>query len=230
MKGMTRLGRLLAIAALLGAGACARKEPSAEFSRASERFNKLYAQHLDDAYLDPGMHEVEGLLQRVPPDSLDAPGAQALLKRIQEGRARMEQAARERAQASAAALAPPTISGATVTSTAPATSPAARPAAPADAGPPSGPHAGMGTREFNRLFGDCFESAGPVEVTGRGTRDSFALADSARCRAAHPTMVNSLVLADSDAVLGVVPKSALQRTLPDGGTPAPPAADAGGGG
>jgi hypothetical protein len=219
MTGMTRLGPLLSLAALLGAAAC-RKEPSADFSRASERFNKLYAQQLDDAYLDPGMHEVEGLLQHVPPDSLDAPGAQALLKRIQEGRARMEQGARERAQASAAALAPPTISGATVGSGASATSPAVRPAAPPDAGPPSGPHAGMSTREFNRFFGDCFESAGPVEVTGRGTRDSFALADSARCRSALPTMVNSVVLADSDTVLGVVPKSALQRTFPDGGIPA----------
>jgi hypothetical protein len=226
MTGMTRLGPLLSLAALLGAAACARKEPSADFSRASERFNKLYAQQLDDAYLDPGMREVEGLLQHVPPDSLDAPGAQALLKRIQEGRARMEQGARERAQASAAALAPPTISGATVGSGASATSPVVRPAAPPDAGPPSSPHAGMSTREFNRFFGDCFESAGPVEVTGRGTRDSFALADSPRCRSALPTMVNSLVLADSDTVLGVVPKSALQRTFPDGGIPA--GVDAGG--
>jgi hypothetical protein len=226
MTGMTRLGLLLALAAVLWTGACARKEPSAEFSRASERFNKLYAQQLDDAYLDPGMHEVEGLLQHVPPDSLDAPGAQALLKRIQEGRARMEQAARERTQASAAALAPPTISGATISSSAPATSTAARTAAPPDAGAPSGPHAGMSTREFNRFFGDCFESAGPVEVTGRGTRDSFALADSYRCRSALPTMVNSVVLADSETVLGIVPKSALQRTIPDAGAPAP--SDAGG--
>jgi hypothetical protein len=226
MTGMTRLGLLLALAAVLWTGACARKEPSAEFSRASERFNKLYAQQLDDAYLDPGMHEVEGLLQRVPPDSLDGPAAQALLKRIQEGRARMEQNARERAQASAAALTPPTISGATVGSSPPATTAAARPAPSPDAGAPSGPHAGMSTRDFNRFFGDCFESAGPVEVTGRGVRDSFALADSGRCRSALPTMVNSLVLADSDTVLGVVPKSALQRTIPDAGAPAP--SDAGG--
>jgi len=66
-----------------------------------------------------------------------------------------------------------------------------------------------------------------VEVNGRGTRDSFAMADQARCRQALPTLVNSVVLADAQTVLGVVPKSALQRTLVDGGTPpAPP--DAGG--
>ena len=60
----------------------------------------------------------------------------------------------------------------------------------------------MATRDFNRLFGDCFEPAGPVEVTGRGTRDSFTMVDSYRCRPAMPGMANSVVLADSQTVLG----------------------------
>ena len=72
-------------------------------------------------------------------------------------------------------------------------------------------------RDFNRLFGDCFEAAGPVEVNGRGTRDSYAMVDSDRCRRAMPALTNSLVLAD---------KSALRRSLPDGGVP-PAASDAG---
>jgi hypothetical protein len=85
----------------------------------------------------------------------------------------------------------------------------------------------MAMRDFNRLFGDCFEAAGPVEVNGRGPRDSYTMLDSDRCRRSMPALANSIVLADSQTVMGIVPKSALQRTLVDGGTPpAPP--DAGG--
>lgn len=224
---MTRGLALMLTLSLAGAG-CSRKEPSPEFTRASERFNKLYAQQLDDAYLDPGMREVEALLEKVSPDSLDAAAAQQLLTRIREGRARFAQADKERAQAMAQARVPPTYGGSTPTVT-PSSSPGpvARPVADGGSQAPSAPTAGMSTRDFTRYFGDCFEPAGPVEVNGRGTRDSFAMADQARCRQALPTMVNSIVLADAQTVLGVVPKSALQRTPVDGGTPpAPP--DAGG--
>jgi hypothetical protein len=54
------------------------------------------------------------------------------------------------------------------------------------------------------------------------------MADSARCREQLPTLVNSIVLADAQTVMGVVPKSALQRTPVDGGTPPPALPDAGG--
>lgn len=220
--------RSLALLLALAAAGCSRKEPSPEFTRASERFNKLYAQKLDDAYVDPAIREVEALLERVPADSLDAQAASQLLTRIRDGRSRLETATREREKALAEARTPPKFSGGSVT--APPVSPppvAARPASPPDAGTtPLAPSAGMSTREFNRLFGDCFEPAGPVEVSGRGTRDSFTLVDSGRCRTSLPSMANSVVLADSQTVLGVVPKSALRQEPVDGGTPAP--RDAGG--
>ncbi|HET9036818.1 MAG TPA: hypothetical protein VFN45_11455, partial [Myxococcaceae bacterium] len=85
--------RFLALVLLLVLTGCARKEASPEYTRASERFNKLYAKSLDDAYLDPGMREVEALLEKVPPDSLDAQAAAQLLARIRENRTRIEQAA-----------------------------------------------------------------------------------------------------------------------------------------
>jgi hypothetical protein len=221
--------RFLALVLLLVLTGCARKEPSPEYTRASERFNKLYAKELDDAYLDPGMHEVEALLEKVPPDSLDAQAAAQLLARIRENRTRLEQAAKERESALAAARTPPTFSGGSVTPPPPPPPSPARAAPPPapDAGPPVAPTAGMAMRDFNRLFGDCFEPAGPVEVSGRGARDSYSMVDSDRCRRAMPGLANSIVLADSQSVMGVVPKSALQRVPPDGGTPpAPP--DAGG--
>ena len=221
----TRSVLLLLLLALAG---CARKEPSPEYTRASERFNKLYAKELDDAYLDPAMREVEALLEKVPPDSLDAQAASQLLTRIRENRARLEQVSKDRETALAEARTPPSFSGRSVSPppAPPASTPGARPPPPPDAGPPSAPSAGMSTTEFNRLFGDCFEPAGPVEVNGRGTRDSFTMVDSSRCRTSLPGMQNSVVLADSQTVLGVVPKSALTRVFVDAGTPAPP--DAGG--
>jgi hypothetical protein len=42
-----------------------------------------------------------------------------------------------------------------------------------------------------------------------------------------PALANSVVLADSEAVMGIIPDRRCRRTLPDGGAP-PAAADAGG--
>jgi len=81
--------RFLAVVLLLALTGCARKEPSPEFTRASERFNKLYAKELDDAYVDPAIHEVEALLEKVPADSLDAQAAAQLLTRIRDNRSRL---------------------------------------------------------------------------------------------------------------------------------------------
>ncbi|HEY3587119.1 MAG TPA: hypothetical protein VGK85_08200 [Myxococcaceae bacterium] len=216
--------RFLAVVLLLVLTGCARKEPSPEYTRASERFNKLYAKELDDAYVDPAIHEVEALLEKVPADSLDAQAAAQLLNRIRTNRSRIEQAAKDREKAMANARTAPTFSGPSVIPppTPPQTGHASA-APPQDAGPPSAPTAGMSMRDFNRLFGDCFELAGPVEVNGRGPRDSYTMLDSDRCRQAMPGLTNSLVLADSETVMGLVPKSALRRTLPDGGAPPPPA-------
>ena len=223
---MPRILAVLAVVALTTAGCSRHRDPSQEFSRASESFNKLYAQRLDDAFLDPKMREVEALLQRVPADSLDAQAAADLLTRIREGRTRMQKAQDDAQAAATAARTPSTVSNAPREGTA---LPSARPPAPPpDAGPPEAvqPTAGMPMAEFNRRFADCFQIAGPVDVQGAGARDSYDLIDSSRCRTAHPAFVDAIVVADGQAIMGVVPKSALVRPpappAPDGGTAAVP--------
>jgi hypothetical protein len=218
--------RIIAVLAVVGlvCGGCRHRDPSPEFSRASEAFNKLYAQRLDDAYLDPKMREVEALLQRVPTDSLDAQAASELLARIREGRTRMQKAQDEAQAASAAARTPSTVSNAPRDTPAEAAAKAPpAPAPPPDAGPTEAvqPTAGMPMTEFNRRFSDCFQIAGPVDVQGKGARDSYELVDTDRCRSAHPSFVDTIVVADGQVLMGVVPKSALLRPPP------PPSADGG---
>ena len=223
---------ILAVLALSLSGCSRHREPSPEFSLASESFNKLYAQKLDDAYLDPKMREVEAQLQRVPADSLDAQAASELLNRIRDGRARMQKALDDAQAAGAAARRPSTVSNAPREQ--PAQTTATLPAAPPpDAGPLEAvqPTAGMSMAEFNRRFADCFQIAGPVDVQGAGARDSYDLVDSSRCRTAHPSFVDALVVADGQSVLGVVAKASLLRPPPppasDGGAEPAAAADAG---
>jgi hypothetical protein len=217
-----RILTVLAVLALACTGCNRHRDPSPEFSRASESFNTLYAQRLDDAYLDPRMREVEALLQRVPANSLDAEAAGELLGRIREGRTRMQKALDEAQAAGAAARTPSTVSNAP-RELAGENAPKPVAAPPPDAGPPEAvqPTAGMSMAEFNRRFADCFQIAGPVDVQGAGARDSYDLVDSSRCRIAHPSFVDVIIVADGQAVLGVVPKSALLHP------PAPPVPDAG---
>jgi len=227
-----RPAAVLAAIVLVVVGCSRRKEPSPEYSRASEAFTKLYAQRLDDAYLDPKMREIEAQLQRVPADSLDAQAAADLLGRIRDGRARMLKLQEETQAAAAAARLPPSVS---LSPREPSAAPGAPPGAPPpDAGPAEAvqPTAGMPVAEFNRRFSDCFQIAGPVTVTGAGggQRDSYELVDSSRCRTAHPTFVNAVVIADGQSLMGVVPKSALVQLPPPPGpqpTPAAGGADAG---
>jgi hypothetical protein len=215
---------VLAVVVLSCTGCSRHRDPSPEFSRASESFNKLYAQRLDDAFLDPKMHEVEALLQRVPADSLDAQAAADLLSRIREGRARMQKALDDAQAAASAARTPSTVSNAPREPVVEAPAKAAV-IPPPDAGPAEAlqPTAGMPLDEFNRRFADCFQIAGPVNVQGAGPRDSYELVDVSRCRTEHPRFMDAIVVADGQAIIGVVPKSALVRPPPP-----PPSQDGGG--
>ncbi|MCP3099378.1 hypothetical protein LZ198_10905 [Myxococcus sp. K15C18031901] len=211
---------------MLALSACRREPPppSAEYEQASRQFRTLYAQKLDEAYLDPQMGEIEAQLQRVPQASLDAPAAQELLQRIARERARMqgEVDARHKAVASAREV-PPTASS-------PSALPVALPpppveVAPADAGAPDagpipGPQMGTPASELVAGFRGCFQRGAPINVEGRGLRETWELNPRTSCTLEYPTHVDSVLLIEEGRVLMVLPKSSV-RTVPrtlDGGT------------
>lgn len=218
--------------ALAPAGCRRDSGPSAEYEEAARRFRTLYAQKLDEAYLDPQLGEIEAQLQRVPADSLDAEGARELLQRIKEGRERMEQEAeaREEAVANARELPP----GTGFPSASPSAPPEPEPeeAAP-DAGLPdagsTGPQTGTPASELVAGFRGCFRRGPSIEVEGRGMRDTWELADRTACRLEYPSHQGTILLIEEGRVLSLLPRSALQTVTltADGGRAPQPAADAG---
>lgn len=210
----TLLGTFLLLAAVcFGPGCNRQKAPSAEYREAHQRFSKLYAAQLDDAFLDPQMAEVEALLTRVPESSLDHQNAQQLLTRIREGRARMEAAVAEREKAQQ--LPPPTFDRAGESGDAPA-----RPAAPAeppDAGLPTAPVRGMPLAQLQSLFGACLDAGPTIDVGGRGERQTFQLRAAPGCRERLPTVVGHYVLIEEGKVLGLLPEAQVKQEVLDGG-------------
>ncbi|MDY7232874.1 hypothetical protein [Hyalangium rubrum] len=210
-----------------------RKEsgpPSQDYEQAHTRFSKLYGQKLDEAFLEPEMAEIEAQLQLVPPDSMDAQSARELSQRIQQGRARMEAAQQEKEDAIASAREfdtfPSTGTGSGSTGTEPAApaepvpAPAARDAGTPDAGAASvGPTIGSPASELSSGYSRCFQRGQPINVEGRGSRETWEMIDRLACRQSFPRFVDQVVLVEEGKVLTVLPKSAIQITYSgkDGG-------------
>jgi hypothetical protein len=188
---------------------------------------------------DPRADEVLALLERVPKDSVDALAASSLRERIEGERreAAAERARREKAVARAAVPAPPiaggamTVAGGAMTVAGGAmTVPGGAPAAPAPATADVSP--GTTLDAFRAAYGECFGSAGPVQVgaadAGLRPGEMWVMKDDQGCRDAHPRLVGQAVLFVGDALAGVSPLAALKRVevrrevdlgaLPDGGT------------
>jgi hypothetical protein len=210
------LGRVLILSLVLVAiGGCQKKQmPSERYTQAHELFSKLYAAQLDDAFVDPAIARVEELLGQVPEDSSDFAPAQALSRRIREGRSHLQEAEAVRRAASALALATGPYERMQVQ--------AARPteAAPAveDAGS-NQPWAHMPLSEFTRRFSGCFRSSDRINVLGQGMHDSWELKDIANCRDRHPGFDQLLVLTNGKEVAMNIAKSLIEYRLPDGGMP-----------
>jgi hypothetical protein len=214
-----RLAPVLALSLLAAAGCSKRKLPSEDFSRANEIHSQLYAKELDDAYLDPKMDEAVQLLQRVPPDSLDADSARQLLARIQSNRERVQAERTQREKAIAAASTPPPDTFGPRPSVAP----------PPDAGAPDAgpdlPKVGMSVDELSERFSRCFEPGQSMVVEGRGARDTWELKDIAICRDLYPGFDGLVLIIEDGKIWNYGQKSSIRTETIDAGTSA--GADAG---
>lgn len=195
------------------------------FAQARADFSHLYAQELDDAYVDPAMADVEAALRTVPQDSSDRAQADALLQRISDGRAQVEAQRARTQRAVDEALAPPVMTGAPEPSVA-----AAPPSAPlpADAGADAGtvadggeaatiPVTGMSLADFQKQFGDCFHAAGQARVEKSGPPVTvYALSSGAKCAERFKSLEGRLVVTDATHVLGTTLASAYHPA--DGGS------------
>jgi hypothetical protein len=221
--------QLFVLSGLVGLGAvagCSRGSGrSADYEAAFDQFNQLYAQELEDAYLDPRMAEIEQRLEAVPKDSSDRQSADTLLLRIRSGRERAE-AREEEFQAELEELrrAPdePGLGQEGPEGQGPEVSePSLEVAEAPDAGA-AGPVPGMPLAELQSRFSDCFVEAEQLELVGRGLRPTWALRELALCRTRHPGFEDKLVVGEAERVLFVVPKSSVEIPGADAGVPARP--------
>ena len=200
---------------------------SPAYEEAHQRFSKLYGQKLDEAFLDPAMDEIEEKLKQVPPDSMDAQPARELLERIRDGRERMEAAEKEKEAAIASAHRVddfPARENEPGTPT-PTEEPGPGPSAETpDAGTPrpgAGPVAGTSASELSYGYERCFRRGEPLNVDGKGSRETWELENRLTCRQSYPSFAEQVVLIEDGRVLTVLPKSAIRVTYvgPDGGPP-----------
>ena len=199
-------------------------KPSEEYTQAHTRFGKLYAEKGDESFLDPQMDQVEALLARVPPDSLDVVAANELRSRIQAGKAQAiaQQKARDAALASARTPSAPPSGFNTPLPSAPSRPPPD--SAPADAGTDAGsgagrPEVGTPVSQLANGFNGCFQQGESLNVQGHGLRDRWELADRAECRQRYGSLQDQVLLIEDDKVLGMAPRASIQRVGADGGAP-----------
>jgi hypothetical protein len=220
-------GLAITLLIALAPAACTKSPgpPSQDYEQARQRFNKLYGQKLDEAFLDPSMDAIETQLQNVPPDSMDAQPAKELLQRIRDGRQRMAAAQREKDAAIAAARRIDEFRPDENARQPPPAPTEAAPAAsePPDAGPPAGagPVSGTPASELPYGYQRCFRRAEPINVEGKGTLDAWELEERVACRQSYPSFAEQVILIEGSKVLAVLPQSAIRVTYvgPDGGTP-----------
>ncbi|TMB33478.1 MAG: hypothetical protein E6J61_05675 [Deltaproteobacteria bacterium] len=217
-----------AVLALLLAISCRKAPgpPDPNYQEARRIYDQLYVSKLDDAYGDPQMDTVAGLLEKVDHDSVDAPPAEALLGTIKRGREEFakSRAEREKMQKTAQdVVAAPNIDPSRVLGL-----------DQVDAGAPPDPFGpGASLSEINAASGGCLVPGEPFRenVTNRsGT--VYRLSSAAACTQRLAGFVGQMVLVTDGRIYRRMPDSeARQVSGPDAGAPpadaGTPAPDAG---
>jgi hypothetical protein len=202
--------------------------PDPSFEEASRLYQQLYVAKLDDAYGDPQMDTVVGLLERVDHNSVDAPAAETLMGTIKRGREEFAKGRAEREKMQKAAqevVSAPNIDPTRVLGL-----------NQVDAGAPPDPFGpGASISEINAASGGCLMAgeAFRENVTNR-SGVVYRLSSSSACTQRLAGFVGQIVLVTDGRIYRRVPESeARQVSGPDAGAPpadagtATPARDAG---
>src|SRR5256885_628533 len=225
--------RALALAALLafGLAGCRKARPSPQYLQASMLYESLKDRLGDEAYAEPEMTQVEGLLEKVDSSSADAQKASELKAAIASDRVRVARESAERQKAIADAVRAP--EGFHFSEPLHVEQPPAAAVEVAPDGGAAAPVPGMSERELNARFSRCFEGWQEISIDGHGMRGTYRLKDLGVCRDLFPAFTSSVLIIEDSKVLAMVPQSAITTTIVpnDAGPPQPqpaPEADAGG--
>ena len=211
------LALLLAISCRRGPG-----PPDPNYQEARRIYDQLYVTKLDDAYGDPQMETVAGLLEKVDHDSVDAPAAEKLLGTVKRGREEFAKgrAEREKMQKTAQDLvAAPNIDPTRVLGL----------DRVVDAGVPPDPFgAGASISEINAASGGCLVAGEQFhENVTNVVGTVYRLSSSAVCTQRLAGFAGQMVLVTNGKIYRRVPESeAQQASAPDAGTGAPDAGTA----
>ena len=202
--------------ALALAGCKKSPKPSIEYLKAKGDYDVLVAREGDDAYFSYDMGQIEGLLNKVPPDSLDTAAAAALLQEIDARRKEIQSEREQREKAAAEANKPAVFESDN------RPPPTPQPAAVAiDAAPKNAmPKVGMTVSEFESQFGGCF-SSGP-QISMADTKEkvgTYVMKDITNCRERHPDLKETMVLVKDSKVMSMASRKEMKKRtqLPDGG-------------
>jgi len=211
-----------ALLALLLAISCRKAPgpPDPNYQEARRVYDQLYVTKLDDAYGDPQIDTVAGLLEKVDHDSVDAPAAETLLGTIKRGREDFAKSRAERDKIQKAAqdvVAAPNIDPTRVLGL----------DRVVDAGAPPDPFGpGASISEINAASGGCLVPGEPFQenVTNRAGI-VYRLSTSAACTQRLSGFIGQAVLVTDGKIYRRVPDAELKPPpVPDAGTAA---ADAG---
>jgi hypothetical protein len=219
---------VLSLALLLSAVAttipsCKRHTgPSAHYDRGEAIYQKLYAEKLDDAFLDAKMDEAVAELKQVEQSSSSWPVTQELLAQIDKGRKEAKAAADARQKELAA-------TGRTPPPPPPVWNlPPRQPDEPeaVDAGTDAGPAAadpygpGASVAEINKASGGCLVPDRPF-LEGKLTGSSYKLAGTDACKDKLPGFAGQIVLAVDGRVYKRLPATDLKAVPAPSGTQLP---------
>jgi hypothetical protein len=217
----------LVVLPLLVLLACSRPKPSNDYADAQASWDSITTRIGDDAYADPEMERISGLLDKVPAASSDAAAAAALKAKIASERARIAEEAKKR-QADLDVLRAPIP---TPNTPAPTPDAAPPPKPKEDPVEESGqPQVGLAYDQFAKRFGACFSEGEMITVSNLGVRArAFSLVSNEECAKKHADFTTKWVLFNEGKIIGMVPRDSVKQVsqTADGGAPPAARPDAG---